>query len=146
MKLKLFPVSILSLLLLQACSSETENNKGIEAITLAGFEQHVKTIASDEFEGRKPFTKGEEKTLDYLQKTLKELGVEPGNSDSYMQEVPMVEITAITDSVMQVNGSKEKFSLRGFHDFTLNTERTDSIVTWKNEELVFAGFGVVAPE
>jgi Zn-dependent M28 family amino/carboxypeptidase len=151
MQLKLILTCIASVLLVQACSistpsSNSGDNTGIEAITLSGFEQHVKTIASDEFEGRKPFTKGEEKTLAYLQKALTDLGIEQGNGNSYLQEVPMVEITAITDSIMQVKSPKEKFNLRGFHDFTLNTERTESTITWKDEELVFAGFGVVAPE
>jgi Zn-dependent M28 family amino/carboxypeptidase len=151
MQPKLILIYITSVLLLQSCSTSTQkndsgDNQGIEAITLSSFEQHVKIIASDEFEGRKPFTKGEEKTLAYLQKSLTDMGIEPANGNSYLQEVPMVEITAITDSVMQVKSAKEKFKLRGFHDFTLNTERTDSIITWKDEELVFAGFGVVAPE
>ena len=58
----------------------------------------------------------------------------------------MVEITPKADSVMQITSPTGKFTLKGFNDYTLTTERTDSIVSWQNEEVVFAGFGVVAPE
>ena len=37
-------------------------------------------------------------------------------------------------------------TLSGFDDYVLTTERTDSIINWKNEEVIFAGFGIVAPE
>ena len=119
---------------------------GLEHITLQGLEGHVKVLASDAFQGRKPFTAGEEKTLEYLQAKFKEIGLEPGNGDGYLQEVPMVEITPTVDSIMQVQTSRGNFTLRGFHDFVINSERTDSSITWENEPLVFAGFGIVAPE
>jgi Zn-dependent M28 family amino/carboxypeptidase len=119
---------------------------GIASFTKDGLEQHIKTLASDEFQGRRPFTEGEKKTLSYLETQFKELGLEPGNGTSYMQEVPMVEITTNVDSVMNVKAPKSKTKLSGFKEFVLWTQRTDSSIVWKDEELVFAGFGVVAPE
>src|SRR5690606_35579695 len=106
----------------------------------------VRVLSSDDFQGRRPFTEGERKTVDYLEEQLRALDLEPGNGASYLQEVPMVEITATVDSVMTIKGPDGEFSLRGFHDFVLNTERTESRITWNDEEIVFAGFGVVAPE
>ena len=58
----------------------------------------------------------------------------------------MVEIKPGADSTMQIKSKKGDFLLRGFHDYVISTQRTDSTVVWKNEELIFAGFGVVAPE
>jgi Zn-dependent M28 family amino/carboxypeptidase len=116
------------------------------SITLKGLEQHVKALASDEFQGRKPFTEGETKTLAYLQQEFKRIGLEPGNGDSYLQEVPMVEITPTADSIMLVKAGNKALQLRGFHDYVINSQRTDPSVTWKNVPLVFAGFGIVAPE
>ncbi len=117
-----------------------------EAITLRGMEAHVRILASDDFQGRLPFTEGERKTLEYLQTQFREIGIEPGNGDSYLQEVPMVEITPKADSVMTVTTAKGPIRLRGFHDFTISSQRTQPNVTWKNVPMIFAGFGVVAPE
>lgn len=144
-KLKiLFIVSVFAC----ACSSGSkfEPEDGLQSLTLKGLEEHVRVLSSDEYQGRKPFTEGETKTLAYLQDQFKAIGLEPGNGDSYLQEVPMVEITTKADSVMHVVSAKGKFDLKGFTDYTLNTERADSSIVWKNEELVFAGFGIVAPE
>lgn len=131
-----------------SCSTENkfEAEDGLQSLTLRGLEDHVRVLASDDYQGRKPFTAGETKTIAYLEEQFKSIGLEPGNGSSYLQEVPMVEISATSDSVMTVKSAKGKFALRGFHDYTLNTERTDSAITWKDEELVFAGFGIVAPE
>ena len=57
--------------------------------------KHIIILASDSFQGRKPFTLGETRTVDYLQNQFRSLGLESGNGNSYLQEVPMVEITPI---------------------------------------------------
>lgn len=143
---KAFLNILAALLILAGCKESPEKDKGYNSISLTGLNDQVRIISDDEYEGRKPFTRGEKRVIYYLKQTLQILGLEPGNQDSYLQEVPMVEITAHPDTVMQVNSPTGKFSLKGFDDYTLTTERTDSVVNWKNEEVVFAGFGVVAPE
>ena len=110
------------------------------------FEKHIATLASDEFEGRMPFSEGEKKTLNYLQEQFKLLGVEPGNGTSYLQEVPMVEITATVDPEMIIKKGKQETLIQGSEGFVLWTERTDSVIQFKDDEIVFAGFGAVAPE
>lgn len=127
-------------------TSEMGKEEGMDAITLEGMEEHVRVLASDAFQGRKPFTEGEEKTLEYLQEQYKTIGLAPGNGDSYLQEVPMVEITPTGDSLMHVNTSGGDFALRGFHDFVINSEKAVDEVVWENVPVVFAGFGIVAPE
>lgn len=121
-------------------------NDAADVITLQGLEQHIRILASDEFEGRLPFTEGERKTLEYLEAQFREIGIEPGNGGSYLQEVPLVEITPAADSVMTVSTPKGPITLRGFHDFTIHSQSTQPAVTWKDVPMVFAGFGVVAPE
>jgi Zn-dependent M28 family amino/carboxypeptidase len=123
-----------------------QSNDGLTSFTVTGLTTHVRALASDEFQGRRPFTAGEQKTITYLETQFKNLGLEPGNSTSYLQEVPMVEITALPDSLLQVKGKGGSFALKGFDDFIVNTQRITSSIVWDNEELVFAGFGVVAPE
>ncbi|HTJ48694.1 MAG TPA: M28 family metallopeptidase [Cyclobacteriaceae bacterium] len=134
--------------ILFSCEKKNEfvHDDGLESFSVSGLESRIKTLASDEFQGRRPFTEGEKKTITYLENQFKELGLEPGNGTSYLQEVPMVEITPTADTIMTVKGPKGKFTLKGFDDYTWNTQRTDSIITWKDEEVVFAGFGIIAPE
>ena len=86
---------------------------------------HIKVLASDEFMGRRPFTLGEEKTVDYLKSTYARLGTEPGNGSSYIQEVPLVDITVNADPAMKVQGRKGSLDLKNVDDYILATERTD---------------------
>ena len=68
--------------------------KALPAIDPAAVLSHVKTLASDAFEGRAPGTPGEEKTVAYLVEAFKRLGLKPGNPDgTYVQKVPLVGIT-----------------------------------------------------
>ena len=79
--------------LLVACSAAPREAMP-PPISAAEYERHIATLASDEFEGRKPGTAGERKTVDYLVAEFKKLGLAPGNGDSWVQQVPIVEITA----------------------------------------------------
>lgn len=131
----------------QSSEPKYDPQDGLESLTQAGFESQLKTLASDEFMGRMPFTEGETKTIAYLQDEIKKLGLEPGNGASYLQEVPMVEITTTADSVMKVSGGKKDFTLSGLKDYVIWTPNPEQEeIKLENEELVFAGYGVVAPE
>ena len=108
--------------------------------------RHIQVLASDSFMGRRPFTIGEERTVEYMKNSFAALGTEPGNGNSYIQEVPLVDITVNADPIMKGQGPKENFELKNIDDYVLSTERTDSVIKLDNEEVVFAGYGVVAPE
>lgn len=124
-----------------------DHEDGLASFTVSGLESHLKPLASDEFMGRMPFTQGEKITLAYLEEQYKKIGLEPGNGTSYLQEVPMVEITATGAPQMTVSAANTKFTLEGLKDYVLWTERADTeTINLENEELIFAGFGIVAPE
>lgn len=145
---KLFPVLFL-LVLLASCNSESttvDDNDGIAAFSADSLGAHIGELSSDAFMGRKPFTEGETKTINYLQQQFKAAGLEPGNGESYLQEVPMVRISTQAAPVMNVEGPKGKLQLKGFDDYVIWTDRTESALSLNNTELVFAGYGVVAPE
>jgi Zn-dependent M28 family amino/carboxypeptidase len=93
-----------------------------------------------------PFTEGETKTVNYLAEEFKKLGLQPGNGDSFFQEVPLVEITGTPSPTMRIKGAKQNFDLKYFDDFVALTLKTDIEVSLNDSELVFAGYGVVAPE
>jgi len=123
-----------------------DEQDGLSAFNKDSLASHIITLASDEYQGRRPFTEGETKTIAYLQNTYKRLGLEPGNGNSYLQDVPMVEITPKSVSPLRVTSAKGSFELKNIQDFVIWTERTDTVQSFNNDDVVFAGFGVVAPE
>ena len=143
----LFFIPVILIAVIQSCNQNTQDDKQAAAIfNRDSLAQHIIVLASDSFQGRKPFTPGETRTLDYLQKEFRSMGLEPGNGDSYLQDVPMVEITPDADPQMKVESSRGSFELQRPADYVLSTENTDSVVSLDRDELIFAGYGVVAPE
>ena len=81
-----------------------------DLITTESLTEHVKVLASDEFEGRAPATPGGQKTQDYLAKQLSALGVEPGAPDgTYFQQVPIVESAVERNFVLSVPGNTYRY-------------------------------------
>lgn len=113
--------------------------------------ENIRTLASDEFEGRAPASKGETLTVEFLQQQFKKLGLKPGNPDgTYLQKVPMVGITADpTELVFHRMGphdaSQPTLALQYGSDFVAWTKRVQPEVHI-DSDLVFVGYGVVAPE
>ena len=118
---------------------------GLAAFSADSLGKNIEVLASDSFLGRMPFTKGEDLTIDFLQKKFAAVGLEPGNGNSYLQDVPLVNIKTTAAPDMQVNTAKGNFKLKGLEDYVIWTNKTDS-VSLNNADLVFAGYGVVAPE
>lgn len=132
------------ILLLISCSSRSPETTS-PAFSSDRFKERIIKLSSDEFLGRKPFTEGETRTLEYLQSEFKAIGLEPGNGDSYLQEVPLIEITTTADPTMLLEGHGGKFELKGNDDYVIWTQSPNGTSLNKNE-LVFAGYGIVAPE
>ncbi|MEP6676078.1 MAG: M28 family peptidase [Ferruginibacter sp.] len=126
--------------------SAVDDNDGIAAFNKDSLAQKIIMLSSDSFQGRRPFTLGETRTVDYISKTFAAMGLEPGNKGSWFQEVPMGEITSIGDPVMKVQSPKGNFDLKKMDDYVIGTELTDSIVSLNNDDVVFAGYGIIAPE
>ena len=144
-----FLIVVSAALLLGSCN-QTENTfgeeDGLAAFSADSLGKHIAELSNDDFEGRKPFTEGETKTIQYLKDKFIAVGLEPGNGNSYFQEVPMVNITTHAAPAMQVQSAGGNFSLKGPDDYVIWTDKTDAAVSLDNDELVFAGYGVVAPE
>lgn len=139
-------ICLLAMAAFSACSTGFDPEDGLATFNADSVKQHVSILASDSFMGRKPFTEGETLTVDYLKNQFKHAGLETGNGDSYLQEVPMVSLLAKADPSMEVQSAKGKFNLKAFDDYIIWTDKADSIETLDKSDLVFAGYGVVAPE
>jgi Zn-dependent M28 family amino/carboxypeptidase len=107
----------------------------------------IRILASDDFAGRQPGTSGERKTVAYLSREFERLGLQPGNGESYVQEVPMVEVLSEPKgpvALTYADGSSDTLAVGD--EVVIQTLRVDPEVTVKDSELVFVGFGVNAPE
>ena len=116
-------------------------------ISAEDFAQHVKVLASDAFGGRAPGTDGEQKTADYLVAQFQRLGLQPGNGDSWFQDVPMVETTAdeaTSGASFTIGGQAQPLAFGSQYVMGTRTAQTD--VKVDASELVFVGYGVNAPE
>lgn len=111
------------------------------------YREHLRTLSSDEFEGRAPGTRGEELTIDYVTEVFQQHSIEPLNDGSYLQPVPLVRIapTRVTNLTVnrQTNGPDE---LQYRDDMMAWTPRVVDTVSLEDSELVFVGYGIVAPE
>lgn len=128
-------------------STRQIDENALNTIQADSYVAHIRTLSSDEFQGRKPFTVGDTLTVAYIEAQFKALGLEPGNGDSYFQEVPMAEITSspITKD-WTLTGKNGAMKINHLDDFVIGSKRLTDQIQVEETELVFAGFGVVAPE
>ena len=123
------------------------DSTALSAISEESYQNYVKTLSADEMMGRKPFTKGDTLTVNYIEQQFKELGLTPGNGDSYFQEVPMVEITSKPSSPkLTFKSADQSFDVTSLDDFVIGTRQLKENIDVASTDLVFAGFGIVAPE
>lgn len=151
--LQLLSLSLFSSAVLIGCSPES--NEMLEPTVDAASEtaeieamlhEHIAALASDEFEGRAPATPGEEKTINYLQSEFEALGIGPGNGDSYFQSVSVTEITTASDTVLTFSGSNYDAELEYANEMIVGSQQQIPTASIVDSELVFVGYGVVAPE
>ncbi len=113
-------------------------------LELAGYVQHLRNLASDEFQGRGPASAGEERTVGYIADAFRAAGVEPGNGAEYFQEVPLVAVTATAVTPMSFSDGGPVFTYR--QDIMAWTKRLVEHASLRDSPLVFVGYGIVAPE
>lgn len=115
-------------------------------LSTADWAEHVRVLASDEFEGRAPGSRGETLTVEYLINQFKAIGLEPGNGDSWTQDVPMVVTTASPETRLSIQvGDTELVPAYG-PEMAIHTRSGQAEVKLADSEVVFVGYGVNAPE
>ena len=138
--------ALLVLASLTACKGGDGFEDATETITAAGLGQGIQDLAADSMGGRAPASWGEERTVQYLQRQFEGLGLEPGNGVSWVQEVPLVSLTADPDMGAVIRGRGTVNRLQHGSDFVAVTERVVEEIGLEESELVFVGYGIVAPE
>ena len=135
------------LVVLSSCSKNQESNpqSALDAINAASLLGEIKTLSADDFEGRKPGSAGEQKTIAYMQQQFQQIGLKPGNPDgTYLQSVPLAGINSTPQTDIAVKG--KKLALAEKKDYIALSSRYVPEVNVKRSDVVFVGYGVVAPE
>ena len=117
-----------------------------DVITTDGLLRHIKTLASDQFEGRGPGTPGENLSVNYIADQFEHMGLKPGNTDGrYVQKVPLVGIATQQDAEMKVTSAGKDIKLKFGEDYVARSVRIVEKPGF-DADMVFVGYGVVAPE
>jgi len=133
--------------MLSCGGAPTTETAGFPEIDGAAVLEHTRILASDEFEGRAPASKGEELTVNYIVEQFQNVGLQPGNTDgTFIQNVPLVGITADPTTVLTFRKGNRELQLKFKDDVVPWTKRVTESVELRDSEAVFVGYGVQAPE
>src|SRR3546814_642617 len=116
------------------------------AISVDTLKTVTQTLSSDAFEGRAPATPAEEKTVSYIAAQFEAAGLKPGNGESWYQDVPLVEITATSKPALTVTGGDQRLTFAYQTDMMAGTRHAVPKVEVSQSDIVFAGYGINAPE
>ena len=119
---------------------------GEDAILYKNIEKHIATLSSDRFAGRMPTTESEKLTVDYIAGQMKEIGLEPASNGSYFQEVPILAVNSRISNTLDFETPKGPIKLQKIVDYVSFSRRVENELSLDQSELVFAGFGITAPE
>lgn len=145
MKIGFYGIVLIGLLLFQSCGPQSDASEDTAPAELD--ENYLQAVLAelsrDYYMGRMPFTEGEERTVTYLQQQMERMGLEPGNGNSYIQEVPMVEIDTSPDTILSINTEQGDVVLSFGEDYIFHSDLAEEEIDIQDSELVFCGYGIV---
>jgi Zn-dependent M28 family amino/carboxypeptidase len=136
----------------QPAAAQQEGSSPLPVASMPKIDQqkildHIKVLSSDEYQGRAPGTQGEELSVKYIQDQFKQLNLKPGNPNgTYIQKVPLVGITGAERKPLTLTKGAAKQSLKWSDDVVAWTKHVADGAAVENSDVVFAGYGVEAPE
>jgi Zn-dependent M28 family amino/carboxypeptidase len=141
-----YSIILLTFLLFSVSCSNRDLRNSQKKIRVSDLQYYVKNLASDEFMGREPFTEGERITVDFLAAELKKISFEPAFDGSYFQPVPMVEISSEIIGQVKIKTGSNLLTFNAPDNIAISSPRITDEVDINDSEMIFAGFGIVAPE
>ena len=146
-------LAMLCALSLTACDMMTKSEPELDIpevadgdISQATMVDITRELSSDKFDGRMPGTEGEELTVALLTERFEAAGLEPGNNGSWVQDVPLVEITGKNFAPLTITNGETDMVFDFGSEWVGVTYREDAQTQLANSELVFVGYGINAPE
>jgi Zn-dependent M28 family amino/carboxypeptidase len=139
--------AVFALSLLAACASTRGEPQSAARIDPVRMSNMVRTLASEEFEGRAPGTAGEAKAIAYISEQFRLAGLEPaGENGGWTQRVPLLRTQLAKGGSVSVAMKGRTIPLRAPDDVYLSTVRETARARIEGAEMVFVGYGVTAPE
>ena len=142
---KIYLILLMTLMFLGCNNSKNYEEFSINEIEELNLHKHIKVLASDEYGGRSPGSVGGEKTKSYISQIFEELALE-GLKGDYLIEVPLVEVTVNKESYLSFLHNNGERKLKQGAETVYWTKRVIEEVSVQESELVFVGYGIVAPE
>lgn len=117
-------------------------------ITGSDMAWRIQTLASDEFEGRAPALPGGIAASQWIADEMERAGLEPAGEDgTFFQPVPLVEATLDESaSSMEITINGEPMGLQMGSEYVIGTRTLEDVIDLAGTDVVFVGYGVVAPE
>ena len=149
--MRLFPTAavLAAGALLSACASMGGGGPTAPAATFdaARLSEHVRILASDDYQGRGIATPAEDMTIRYLSEQYAAAGFQPGGANgSWTQDVALNRFTASNFQGVQVKVGTDTIPLTQGQQITISTRRPGDHVMLTDAPLVFVGYGIKAPE
>ena len=117
----------------------------VTSITSDSLLAEIKALSSDDFEGRKPGTDGEIKTVAYMESQFRKLGLKAGNPNgTFLQTVPLAGI--LSKPTVEIDVQKKRIGAEFKKDYVATSSHYAPEVNVEDSDIVFVGYGVVAPE
>lgn len=144
-------ICISLLLTISSCSKGRDLTKAHESVSIESLKAYTEYLSDDACAGRQPFTEGADRAVAYLSEQMRNIGLEPfdgslpGN-EGYLQQVPLVKMVVSPSETMTVVTPDNSLSLKYGEDFAAFNQTMSVSDIIENAELVFAGYGIVAPE
>ncbi len=137
----------LIVLVLSGLSSCTNSREKLSSpITYQNIEKHISELSSDSYMGRMPMTQAETRVVDYLVSQMREIGLEGPNKGSFIQEVPILKVSSVLSPTLEAETPTGNLKLNKLTDYVAFSRKVQSEIILDKSEVVFAGFGIVAPE
>ena len=131
---------ILSIFFIFSCTTENSNSK-----TIKNLHYLIKELSSDEMQGRNPGTEGAKITKNFIASEFKKNGLTPLDK-TFFQEVPAVSSLVVDKSFFTISfrDQDKKFDYGSEVVFWSKRNKGEQII--RSSDLVFVGYGIVAPE
>lgn len=143
---RVYILPVIALLVLIGCKQKSDFQNAEDQINEKDYRTMVSILGSDEFEGRLPGSKGEEKTVSYLAGEFKKLGLKPAFNGSYFQDVPLIGFTTKLADNAVITSNKGNFELIKGKDITVSSVNKKDIVDLAAVPMIFAGYGISADD
>ena len=139
-------------LLLAACATSREPAASAEGaysgppISLATLTTATQILSSDEYEGRAPTTRGEEKTVAYIAERFRKAGLQPGNKGQLVPGRAAGREPRQPRRQLTIGGGGAPMTFAYRTDFVANSYQVQPRIDLRDSEMVFVGYGINAPE